>query len=352
MADYFIAEGSFGHFVEGLAKDRLYGTVARDGRSVYERLNAETVGRMAVRVAPPVESLKGLILPIKERVAVYPSPEPGGDSGDADTIQHQVVVGARACEVRAVEILDKVMLEGEFPDPFYEARRRSTVVVSTDCIAPDEFCFCNMVGGKPFAEGGFDLNLSPIEEGYFVEIGSDAGKELVLEQAKLFREASQDEVRQRDALRKEVGEQLRKANARYEPAKPLEEVLKGKGVSEKLAELASACVECGACTFICPTCHCFLLYDRPLEEGEGRSERIKSWDSCVLASYAKMAGVGGAKATPRPRLVGRFENRMRHKFEWMLENLGQIGCVGCGRCTAACAGGSDIREVIHRLGSA
>ena len=27
-------------------------------------------------------------------------------------------------------------------------------------------------------------------------------------------------------------------------------------------EEAKTCVECGACTKICPTCHCFFLYDQ------------------------------------------------------------------------------------------
>ena len=68
-----------------------------------------------------------------------------------------------------------------------------------------------------------------------------------------------------------------------------------------------------------------------------------------MANFAKMAGVDGIKPTPRPELRHRFENRVRHKFEWMLENLNVIGCVGCGRCEAACMGGSDMRKVFKEL---
>ena len=125
-----------------------------------------------------------------------------------------------------------------------------------------------------------------------------------------------------------------------------------KELVKKWNELGCVCVECGACSYICPTCHCFLLYDEPAGGEEGKSKRMRAWDSCLMASYAKMAGVGGVKPTPRPRLASRFENRVRHKFDWMVQNLEEIGCVGCGRCTQACAGGSDIREVIHRLGEA
>ncbi|MFH0965498.1 MAG: 4Fe-4S dicluster domain-containing protein [Planctomycetota bacterium] len=350
MADYFLSEGALGVFAKAFTRGPLYGTIAREGRSTYERLTPEDASKLAVRVKPPIESLKSLLFPVKERVAVYPAEEPTQPKEEGDSSQGAAVVGTRACELCALEILDAVFLEGDYPDPFYAAKRQATMIISTDCVEPDEFCFCNLVGGKPYPEKSFDLNLSPIDGGYVVRIGSDAGKELVLERANLFAEATPEQCRQRDAQRDRVSARLQEINARYAPGKPLQEALAGKDKTEAWRELASTCVECAACSFICPTCHCFLLYDSPGDGAEDQNERIKVWDSCVLASFAKMAGVGGVKATPRPRLVSRFENRVRHKFEWMYENLGRIGCVGCGRCIDACAGGSDIREVISRLG--
>ena len=348
MTDYFLDDASLGEFVKGLTRGSLYGCVVVDETTFYARLAPENVGRLALRVKPPVESLKGVLFPVRERVAVYPSAE----ATLPEAAPPQAVVGARACELRALEILDKVLLEGDFPDPFYEARRKSTVIVSVDCVEPDEFCFCNLVDGKPYPESGFDLNLSPVENGYLVEIGTDLGKELVLEHAALFREAESQQCSQRDHARAKTVERLEKANAEFQPARPLPEALADDSAAEKWSQLGSMCVECGACSFICPTCHCFLLYDQPIPGEENRNERIRTWDSCILAGYAKMAGVGGVKPTPRPRLNNRFENRIRHKFDWMFRNLNQIGCVGCGRCVHACAGGSDVRDVIRKLGEA
>jgi len=62
-----------------------------------------------------------------------------------------------------------------------------------------------------------------------------------------------------------------------------------------------------------------------------------------------MAGVGGMKATPRPELRQRFENRILHKFVWFPENMGCLGCVGCGRCTDACLGERDLRQLFVDL---
>jgi len=351
LTDYFLAEGSLGDFAKGLMRGTLFGEVIVDDKTFYAKLTPETVDRLAMRVKPPVESVKGLLFPVRECVAVYPSAE-AATLPEGGASQAQTVVGVRACELRAMDILDRVLLEGEFPDPFYEARRKATTLVSVDCVEPDEYCFCTLVGGKPYAEKSYDINLSPIDGGYLIEVGSDAGKELVLEHAGLFKEADDAQRAQRDRQREVVTRRLEEANAAFDPERPIQEALAEEGAAKKWRELGCMCVECGACSYICPTCHCFLLYDEPVAGEEGQNKRVRAWDSCIMASYAKMAGVGGAKPTPRPRLENRFENRVRHKFDWMFQNLQEIGCVGCGRCIKACAGGSDIREVIHRLGEA
>jgi len=45
----------------------------------------------------------------------------------------------------------------------------------------------------------------------------------------------------------------------------------------------------------------------------------------------------------------RFRHRYLCKLVSMKAEFGSLGCTGCGRCTEACAGGIDFREVVHRL---
>ena len=52
-------------------------------------------------------------------------------------------------------------------------------------------------------------------------------------------------------------------------------------------EEAKRCVECGACTMICPTCHCFVLSDQ--KEGD-QFIRCRQWDSCMFRDFARVAG--------------------------------------------------------------
>jgi len=348
---YFIREPELVAFRNEIDRGPLFATVAgEEGRSHFERIEAERMGEIALRCEPAVEAVKSFLFPAKEKVATYPggASEPEtGLSNDAP----QILLGIRACDLAAIRILDQVLGEGEFEDPFYLERRNATLLISVDCVMPAETCFCNLVGGKPYSEGGVcDLNLTPVEGGYAVGICSEGGRELVVEQAHSFQEADAAQLRERERVRAECMARLEEQNAAYKPRRPIEEVLGEKGVSPWWLRLAAACVECGGCSYVCPTCHCFMLYDQFAGREEGVGERIKGWDSCLFGSFARMAGVGGVKGTPRPDLPLRFENRIRHKFEWMPENLGKLGCVGCGRCSEVCMGGRDVREVIKEIG--
>jgi CheY-like chemotaxis protein len=347
---YFIPEAELRSFLAAVRRGPLFATVAEgDDRSHFERIAQDKLASIGLRCLPPVESAKSFLFPVKERVAVYPGGQSEPETGLSDDAP-QILLGVRACDLLAVEILDRVLREGEFEDPFYAQRRDHTLLVSVDCVAPAPTCFCNLVGGKPYPDGAFDLNLTPIRDGYVVSIGSQASRELVLERAHSFREATREQAREREQVRNGCISKLEEQNARFKPSRPLEEALAEEGVASLWLKLAAACVECGGCSHVCPTCHCFLLYDQIAQGRPGLNERIKAWDSCLLGSFAKMAGVGGVKTTPRPELPLRFENRVRHKFEWFKANLGRIGCVGCGRCTEACLGGRDIREVIKQIG--
>ena len=104
------------------------------------------------------------------------------------------------------------------------------------------------------------------------------------------------------------------------------------------------CVECAACLFSCPTCHCFLLYD---QKGERAFERTKVWDGCIYAGYSRMAGGG----TPRAFVAERFRHRFVHKYDQIVDRYGMEGCSGCGRCIEACPGLIDFRKVFKALDS-
>jgi NAD-dependent dihydropyrimidine dehydrogenase PreA subunit len=251
-----------------------------------------------------------------------------------------ILLGARGCDLEALEVLDRVFLEGEFRDPFYETRRRQLLLISADCTSCGETCFCTLVKGQPYPTKLFDLNLTPIEDGFVVEVGSEQGKRLVEENQELF-DANQAEAKAeaKAKVRNRTLALLTEKNQAYRLKMDLVESHK-RNLENRTAwrRLTKDCVECSACNFICPSCSCFLLLD-------SRQSRDKVWDACLKAGYARVAG----GANSRPKLYERLQNRYHCKFDYSFDRLGRYTCVGCGRCIDGCAGNIDMRRIFVEL---
>ena len=340
----FVSQDAAVGFVEQCRKTRaLIGLAA--SQIAWDQADADACVS-AFLMPRSAQSAKGFFMPASESLGRY-----GGQAGDDGGGQQGdvVLMGVRACELRAREYLDRVFQQGDFQDPLYDQRRRSLAVVSCDCVECAESCFCPLVGGQPFATDGFDLNFSPVDGGFVVEVGSDRGRALLDECGpNQLKEATAEQLTQRDRQRQQMVERLKRQNGDLEFAAadnattPLP-----KDNDGDWQRFAADCVECGACTHICPTCHCFYLYDQIL--GADKFERVRTWDSCLLSSYHRMAGGVHMKLTPRPQLLGRLANRVLHKFTYSPQQYDMLGCVGCGRCVDACLGEIDIRQVVQEL---
>ena len=53
-----------------------------------------------------------------------------------------VVFGMKACDIKGIEVLDRVFLSDPV-DSFYAARRANGIIVGLACHEPEESCFCN-----------------------------------------------------------------------------------------------------------------------------------------------------------------------------------------------------------------
>ena len=56
-----------------------------------------------------------------------------------------VLFGVKACDYKAIEVLDKVFLADPV-DTFYKAKRDAGVIVTLACGKPEESCFCKVFG--------------------------------------------------------------------------------------------------------------------------------------------------------------------------------------------------------------
>ena len=303
---------------------------------IYNRYDPSTetcVEFNNIRTCTPV---KEFLFPLRELAAVFPEPF------ELKEIKPFAVFGLKDCDLRSIEILDKVFIEEEFEDPFYVSRREKMFIISSDCSDPAQSCFCNVLDGRPFAQSGFDLNVSQVKDGFIIEVGSQKGKDFIEEYPNLFTKAGEDLLAERDKNRARTQKQLEQNNTDLKFDLPVNEIVENSRDSDVYDQEAKTCVECQACTRVCPTCHCFYLYDTKQKD---YFAKMKMWDSCMRMAYAEVAG----GANPRKLLGDRLRHRFMHKFSYFLDRYGIDMCVGCGRCVDAEAGEVDIRKVLKKL---
>jgi sulfhydrogenase subunit beta (sulfur reductase) len=289
--------------------------------------------------ARTVDPLKAFFFRCREKVANGFSPEVPNEG-----VKPLCIVGAKACDLKGFSILDYVFMDPEYGDPTYRKLRESCLIISSDCTSALETCFCLSVDVKPYPVDGFDLNLSPVDDGYIVETGSEKGRSIVRKYQEFFIEPTAEQVAQRQRNRTAIIDEVTACieEADVPSVDLLEGRMKRNFESTVWADEAATCVECGACNTICPTCHCFLLYD---QESDGRHGRFRIWDSCLVKDFARVAGGDN----PRGALWKRLRNRFDKKFDYFHEVAGQYACTGCGRCITACPGKIDIRRILKRL---
>ena len=286
-----------------------------------------------IRTCTPV---KEFLFPLRELVATF------ADSVEMPPGEAFALFGLKDCDIVSIEILDKVFLEPDCIDPFYAKRRENVFLITTDCSDLQATCFCNLFGGKTFCDHGFDLNVSKIGDGFIVEAGSSKGRKLLEEHKGIFANVPNIALEEREKNRAKAQKQLEQNNEKFKFDASVNEIVENTQDSEAFDEQADRCVECQACTRVCPTCHCFYLYD---DNRDKYMNRMKMWDSCLRRDYTKVAG----GANPRKILGDRLKHRFMHKFSYFLERYGIDMCVGCGRCIDADVGGIDIREVLKKL---
>jgi len=259
-------------------------------------------------------------------------------------IKKAVVVGVKSCDLGGHRIQDFVFLEGADEDSQYRLRRENTIIISSDCTDFKEVCFCLAMDVLPHPTYGFDLNLSPLNDGYLVEVGSERGEKLLRVHAKYFAVARESQIAARASKREHLIESLQRClKPKKIPAvSSLQHLVKdGYGLST-WNEFMLTCVECGGCNLICDTCHCFLLSDK---KAEPQNKKLKAWDCCLYQNYSRVAG----GANPLRTRAQRLRNRFMKKFDFFIDNLKIPACCGCGRCIEVCPGKIDLREVLKDL---
>lgn len=323
-----ILENVYSVFVPVKKQDKIY----------YKKFNND-IDNMIIGEVRAFDPAKAFFFKGREKVA-----EGLNESMPKNKNKPFCIVGVKACDLNSFKIQDFVFLDHDYRDPFYINNRENNLIISADCTDAIETCFCIALDAKPYPENNFDINLIEMKEYYAVETGSKKGEKIINENISLFNDSAVDLNEDIKKQRQSVIDKVKK-NIRANDI-PMQD--KYKGVVEKRfeskiwADEAKTCVECGACNTVCPTCHCFLLYD---QKDKNKIERLRIWDSCLIKDFARVAG----GANPREKLWMRLRNRFEKKFDYFPKVSGFYACTGCGRCILCCPAKIDIRKVLKRL---
>jgi sulfhydrogenase subunit beta (sulfur reductase) len=272
-----------------------------------------------------------------QQVILNFTPDGGYKLPDEAELNKKVVLfGVHSCDIAAIQILDMVF-SGTFYDTFYFSRRKNTAIIGISCI-PDAYCFCASMGAD-FVETGFDLFLTDIGANWFVRVGSALGDNIVRANEKMFSNTEPKDI----LAFKDHANHFKSLFKRELDLTALAPIIELEYENKVWEELGGKCLECGACSLICPTCYCHGMYDQLQLDGKG--ERVRHWDSCMLKDFAQVAGGHNF----RDDRATRVKLRYFHKQKAFVEQYGKPSCVGCGRCIDACPAGIDLVEILNRL---
>ncbi len=259
-----------------------------------------------------------------------------------ENVPRYAFIGVHACDLHAMAIQDRVFLQGPHVDPVYQARSEQAFILAVNCGGRDcGTCFCVSMGSGPRATSGFDLALTEVlEEGkhyFLVEVGTKRGAGVL--RSVPLRPAAAVEVEAAEnvvaAMAANMGREL--------DTRGLKELLYRNYEHSRWGEVTARCLNCGNCTWVCPTCFCHTVEDVTDLTGAA-SERWRRQDVCFTVDHSFIHG-GSIRSSPR----SRYRQWLTHKLATWHDQFGCSGCVGCGRCLTWCPVGIDLTEEVGAI---
>ncbi len=251
---------------------------------------------------------------------------------DPESGINRIILFPRACDAQALTIMDRLFI-GQYEDPLYKQLRENTVIIGLSCLEPDRRCFCLSLGGGPFHTEGMDASITPLGNSlYTIQIITEKARRLFPDSILAVGDSPTVEDKERSEELKNMAESV------IERKIDIPDNMVESFDSEYWQSVSQVCINCGICTYLCPTCHCFDIVN------EGYL-RVRCWDTCSSNTFTRMA----AGEDHRREKYKRYRQRVFHKFDYYRDNFDVVACVGCGRCTTHCPVKIDIVEIVNNL---
>jgi ferredoxin len=339
MDSRVVNKGQLPELLDKLARDHTLIAPVREEENVTLFKKVSGASEVQLDYITSDVSPKGCIFPQTEKTISYTYTGDTLEMKEPGDPPKTILFGVRPCDVKSILALDPVF-EGKFLDTYYLEKRKNTVIIGLSCSTILSTCFCTAFNSGPCDGKGADLMFTELGDKYYVEVNTEKGSSLVEAYSQYFSKGDTDK------LAKAKEEQAKKLEGQFTRKVDLEGV---KQVLDENFELPywdkvfKKCLGCGICTYVCPTCHCFDIFD--YVTGEFTGDRFRCWDSCMFPDFTLMAG----GHNPRPSRKERVRNRFMHKLKYHLDRYNLDGCVGCGRCISKCPVNIDITQIIKDL---
>jgi ferredoxin len=251
-------------------------------------------------------------------------------------LSERVFFGIRPYDAKALLLMDKQLISNRGTDVYYQKNRERTILVGLADVTPSRLNFSRSVGASPFGEEGLDLLFTDMEKEFYVKVLTPRGDRLIDAN---FGEALEHH-RKNFATMKQQAEAQAQFNLNLERWKKYEplEIYQLPYWSEPYL----TCIECGACTFVCPTSWSAKFVD---VDREDHGARYRVWEALTF----EQPTVTPEGFQPRPTLKERFQEWVLEKFLYYPLEHNEVNCVGCGRCIEACPAKIDFRKVVANV---
>ncbi|MBL7160814.1 MAG: 4Fe-4S dicluster domain-containing protein [Candidatus Aenigmarchaeota archaeon] len=317
MTVYKLQKSALPKFLESLKKgSQVFAPVKRDVIRFEPLGNPADVDLSANSYFP----LKEYFFPPKEVLFHFSKK---GVSAPVKRAEKRIFFGVRRCDLAAIQRQDLVFIKQQ-KDPYYAKRRENSLLIGYHCnTPPSSYCFCGSMGLEDF----YDLMFFDRGSHFLVHAKTAAGQSLAKNKFfnKTPRKITDKERRIRTrALKKDISQLYN--NKGWKP-------------------LAKRCLSCAACTELCPTCYCYEIRDEPSIEGPYKGKRCRSWSSCQLKDFTRVA----EGHVFREKREERFKHRIYHQIQYFKERNKINLCTGCGRCVAGCPARIDWVKAVNRM---
>ncbi|MDY0219686.1 MAG: 4Fe-4S dicluster domain-containing protein [Desulfobacterium sp.] len=324
---------------------QIFGPVTDGNQSVFKHLAHDQYPDM--EQPDTIMSPKSVLFPQSEKIL--------GTSLDPAVENHHImerpetdyspraVIGIRPYDARALTLVNLNFDTPEYRDPYWCDAYAATTFVGLAINRPSKADFSIAMGSGPFAEKGLDALLVDTGNLYLAKMLTPKGEAY-------FAEAGFDTIADTDKSLEKIEGLKAAAEAAMGPFNVFTDKLAEKTILDLHSapfwdDLAFTCINCGTCTFVCPTCWCFDIQD----ETKGKSAaRFRNWDTCMSPLFT----MHGSGHNPRGEKTQRVRQRFMHKLKYFVDKYEQgTMCVGCGRCVEKCPVNIDIRLICNQMNS-